>query len=108
MPRACPVESYVGSYSKPATDTTKKFHGLAVSRWLLNVSVRKVEADKKRCVRLPEDLRVRLLFGSCQRETPRGKPVASFAGIPGDRVAASVKLHGTSPWHLLLVFPEAG
>jgi len=40
---------------------------------------------------------------SDKRETPRGKRVASESISSGLVVAAIVKYHGTSPWHLRLL-----
>jgi hypothetical protein len=74
MPRACPVEYYVCRYSNSEgrlIDATGLSRG--DSRYQL-------DSDK--------------------RETPRDKPVASWILVPGACIAASVRLHGTSPWHL--------
>jgi len=38
--------------------------------------------------------------GSSERETPRGQPVASLLLGVACVVAASVRLHGASPWPL--------
>ena len=39
---------------------------------------------------------------SNEREAPRDKPVASERYLKCWSVEANVRLHGTSPWHLLL------
>ena len=44
----------------------------------------------------------RSLLCSLKRETPLDKPVASHIWGVEVLVAAIVKLHGTSPWHLFL------
>jgi hypothetical protein len=41
-----------------------------------------------------------VLVCSGEREAPRDKPVASWKIMRFWFVAANVKLHGTSPWHL--------
>ena len=47
---------------------------------------------------------LRCVCGIRRRETPQGKPVASSIVTTGTAgVAASVKFHGTRPWHLALV-----
>jgi hypothetical protein len=45
----------------------------------------------------------RSLLSTFKREAPRGKPVASGLLSGMVFVAASVKLHGKSPWHLAIV-----
>ena len=74
MPRACPVESHGCCYT---SELSRRLDATALGRG---------GSPSQLC--------------SSKREAPRGKPVASRILEVNLVLAASVKLHGASPWHL--------
>ncbi len=77
----------------------RESHGLAP--WIVRLAAtRSAPCHPRECHGLAPWI-VTLRFAD-QRESPRGKPVASSYSSVASQVAASVSYHGASPWHHLL------